>query len=296
MLRQNGIDELIERIERDGKHRVLRPLALREGATGIVHDGGESRVGLVVDVETTGIDPASDVIIELAMRRFRYDRLGRILKIDRAWTWLEDPGRALPEEITRLTGITDVDLVGQEIDEEAAVRLFLSADLVIAHNASFDRKFVERRLPGAAGLPWACSCGEVDWAASKFDGRALGWLVAQAGWFFGAHRATNDVDAVIALLCHEMADGRTALAQLVDSADCPTVRIEAVGADFHVKDGLRARGYRWNADDKVWWKEIAASDLSSEEFWLACNVYAPSLRARALAPKLTEVTARERYS
>lgn len=296
MLRQNGIDELIERIERDGNHRVLRRLALRQGMTGVADDCGDTSIGLVVDVETTGTDTSSDVIIELAMRRFRYDALARVVKIDRAWSWREDPGRALDQDIVRLTGITDADLVGQEIDEDAAVRLLRSADLVIAHNAAFDRKFVERRLPGAAGQPWGCTCREIDWSGSGFDGRALGWLAAQAGWFFDAHRATLDVDAVIALLRHEMADGGTALAQLIDSAGCPTVRVEAMGADFHVKDCLRARGYRWDGDTKVWVREIPASDLMAEEFWLSRNVYAPEHRPRAMGPRLTEVTARERYA
>lgn len=176
MLRQNGIEDLVERLERDGSHRVLRRLDVRAGRTGVDYDGGGSSIGVVVDVETTGTDTASDVVIEFAMRRFRFDGLGRILKIDRAWSWREDPGRALDDEIVRLTGITDADLVGQEIDEDAAGRLLASADLVIAHNAGFDRRFVERRLPGSAGRAWGCSCREIDWATAGFDGRALGWL------------------------------------------------------------------------------------------------------------------------
>lgn len=243
MLRQNGVDELIERIERDGNYKVLQRLDIREGATGVAYDGGETFIGVAVDVETTGIYPTTDVVIEMAMRRFRYDGLGRILKIDRAWSWREDPGRSLSDEIVRLTGITDADLVGQEIDEDAAERLLKSADLVIAHNAAFDRKFLERRLPGAAGQAWACSCHEVDWAAAGFDGKALGWLTAQAGFFFDAHRATHDVDAVIALLSQDTIDGVTVLAELADSAFCPTVCIEAVGADFQVKGRSRAHGH-----------------------------------------------------
>jgi DNA polymerase-3 subunit epsilon len=296
MLRQNGVDELIERIERDGNYRVLRRLDIREGATGIANDEGETFIGVVVDVETTGLDPMTDVIIEMAMRRFRYDGHGRILKIDRARSWREDPGRALSDEIVRLTGITDADLVGQEIDEDAAEHLLNSADLVIAHNAGFDRKFVERRLPGAAGRAWACSCHEVDWAAAGFDGKALGWLTAQAGFFFDAHRAAHDVDAVIALLGRDTADGVSVLAQLADSALCQTVRVEAVGADFHVKDVLRGRGYRWSGDRRVWCKEVRASDLMNEEFWLASNIYAPEFRPRAIGPRLTELSARERYA
>ncbi len=296
MLRQCGIDDLAERLERDGNHRVLRRLSITEGLTGAGGENTATSIGLAIDVETTGMDVAADVIIELAIRRFRFDELGRIVKIDRAWSWRENPGRALDDEIVRLTGLTDADLLGQEIDDDAAVRLLRSADIVIAHHAAFDRKFVERRLPDAAGQAWCCSCREIDWAAAGFDGRALGWLVAQAGWFYDGHRAESDVDAVLALLRHELTEGRTVLADLMDSANCPSVRVEAVGADFHVKDALRLRGYRWNSEDRVWWKEVQAQRLMDEEFWLARNVYAPECRPRALGPRLTELTARERYT
>ena len=75
-----------------------------------------------------------------------------------------------------------------------------------------------------------------------------------------------------------------------------TVRVEACGADYAVKDALRARGYRWNADLKVWWREVTADALTAEEFWLARHVYAPEYRSRAMGPRLVEVTARERYA
>jgi DNA polymerase III subunit epsilon len=296
MLRKNGIEELIERVQQDGDYRVLRRLKLPEGPTGLGMDNSKTSVGLVVDVETTGTNTASDQIIELALRRFRYDADGDIVKIDRAWSWREDPGRPLDPEITAITGLTDADLVGQSINEDAAIKVFQSAGLVIAHSAGFDRKFVERRLPEVAGLSWACTCAEPDWRRFGFDGRALGWLGMQAGWFYDAHRAEADVDAVIALLMHRAPDGTTVLADLLDSARCASVLVEAIGADFGVKDSLRERGYRWNADAKVWGREIEASDLMSEEFWLSHNVYAFEHRPRAMGPRLTALTAKERYA
>ncbi len=296
MLRQHDIQDLIERLERNGVHRVLRKLEIAEGRTGVPYHGGDTFIAVVVDVETTGLDLAKDVVIELAMRRFRYDKLGRILKIDAAKSWFEDPGCPLDAEVTRLTGLTDAGLVGQRIDEAEATRVLCSAHLVIAHNAAFDRKFVERRLADAAGRPWACSMCEVDWAAAGFEGRSLGWLGVQAGWFHDAHRASGDVDAVIALLSHVLPDGRTVLAELVGRSAMPSMRVEAVGADFGVKDELRNRGYRWNPDSKVWWKDVLAAELDEETAWLGRTVYGFQCRSKACGPRITELTARERYA
>lgn len=218
----------------NGEHdvRLLRRLDVREGETGV---GGriDTVIGVVVDCETTGIGD-DDVIIEFALRRFRADPEGVIVKIDRAYSWLEDPGRDLPEDIVRLTGITDADVAGEVIDEEAAVRMLKSADFVCAHNARFDRAHVERRLPEAAGLAWTCSCNDVDWRAGGLDGRSPGWLLAQCGYFHGAHRAGDDVDAVIEILRHRFPTGTTALAEMLATARAPTWRFRAVGAAFEV--------------------------------------------------------------
>lgn len=276
--------------------RVLRRLDVREGETGV---GGrvDTVIGVVVDTETTGIG-GDDVVIELALRRFRADPDGVIVKVDRGYSWLEDPGRALPEDIVRLTGLTDDDVAGQLIDEEAAVRLLRSADFVCAHNAAFDRAHVERRLPDAAGLNWACSCADVDWRANGFDGRSLGWLLAQVGYFHGAHRAGDDVDAVIALLQHRFPGGSTALGEMLATARAPTWRFRAVGAAFELKDELRARGYRWDAerDPKSWWRDVPDARRTEEEWWLAGHVYSAAARPKALGPIVEKVTWRERYA
>ena len=273
--------------------RLLRRVHLAEGPTGD-GDPDAPNVGVAIDVETTGLDPRNDVVTELAMRRFRYDDGGRITMIGRPWTWLEDPARPLSPEVVHLTGLTDEMLEGQEIDEVAATRLLSSADLVIAHNASFDRPRVEARLENAAGLCWACSCAEIDWRRHGFDGRSLGHLLVQAGMFNGAHRAADDVDSLIALLRHEVAPGRTALAELVERSFQDGWIVRAVGAAFDLKDQLRARGYRWDPDAKAWWREVA--ERTPEEWWLISNVYAASASPRALGPEWERVSNRRRWA
>lgn len=274
--------------------RTLRRLCVKEGATTCFPQGRLS-VGVVVDVETTGKIVDQAVIIELALRRFQYDEAGAIVRIGRPFSWREDPCCALEPQITRLTGLTDADLVGKRIDDAQACRLLKSADLVIAHNAEFDRKFIERRLPDAAGLPWACTCMEIDWAEWGFEGRALGFLCMQMGLFFEAHRAGTDVDALLALLSEELADGRPVLGHICESAVAPTHRIEAIGAAYACKDLLKARGYRWNERKRAWWTEVRDCDLIEEQAWLAAHVYSHP-GTNAFGPTIQERTARERYS
>ncbi|WP_241213439.1 3'-5' exonuclease [Sphingomonas sp. ABOLE] len=272
--------------------RILTRLRLEEGPTGRGSPIAPG-VGVVVDVETTGLNLVEDVIIELAMRRFRYDERGQITAIGRRWCWLEDPGRPISREIAKLTGLNDAMLAGERIDERAAVGILGSASLVVAHNASFDRPRVEARLPAARGFAWACSCNEVDWRELGFDGRSLGYLLMQIGHFNGAHRASDDVDSTIALLAHELPSGGTVLEQLVSRSFEESWMVRAFGAPFDAKDVLRARGYRWDAERKVWWREVA--DRDAEEAWLTAHVYA-NASTIASDPLFERVTNRERWA
>lgn len=279
---------------RDEDVRSLRRVSVRVGETGLGDPDAALRVAVALDVETTGLGEDAKVI-ELAMRRFRYDAEGRIVEIGRAWSWREDPGEPLSVEVIRLTGITDQDLVGRRIDDRMAVGILEGANLVIAHNAAFDRPRVEARLESLPTLRWACSYTEIDWRDAGFEGRSLGWLCAQAGFFFDAHRAQADVDAVITLLRHERTDGRPLMWELDDNAARDSHLIEAVGAAYGVKDALRRRGYRWNPSAQVWWREVADRDLMAEEFWLATEVYASGRGSRGSGPRVTPRTAYERH-
>ena len=270
-----------------GDVRVLSRLRLPVGPTG-VGDSARTWVGVAVDVETTGLDMDRDRIIELALRRFRYDVDGVITEIGSPFSWLEDPGQPLPPEVVRLTGLTNEELSGHTLNDAGAAAIMHGADVVVAHNASFDRRHVEKRLPAVRGMAWACSCREIDWAARGFDGKGLGWLLSQAGQFHEGHRAGDDVDALIAMLRHRDQDGVTALAELIANAGTPGWIVRAVGAAFEVKDKLKARGYRWDPAGRVWMREVRDCDRMAEEFWLASHVYDPAARPRALGPSLEE--------
>ena len=155
--------------------RTLHPLAFpaRLPDPGVA----ELRRGLYVDCETTGFSPEHDAVIELALLPFTYTLAGTVVEVlhDEAQAHRNDPGRPLPAEITHLTGLTDDDVRGEVIDVEAASALIEGSGLIVAHNARFDRPFVERVLPAARARPWACTRAEirVDCGGLREPGAAL---------------------------------------------------------------------------------------------------------------------------
>lgn len=281
-------------LDADPNYRVLRSLPPAETLVSPLPPVLPLLVAAVVDVETTGLFAGLDEVIELAVQRVRFDALGRIVELGTPRSWLQEPVDPLTPEITAITGLIDEILKGQLIDIDAATSLIGSADVVIAHNAAFDRPFIDLLLPGAQNAAWACSMGEVDWRAHGFEGRALNHLVYQAGasgYFFGGHRAATDVLALIHLLAHPVdEDGGTIFGKLVAAAETPSVKVMAVGAPFDRKDALKRRNYRWDPNRQHWWTTVSAADESRERTFLTECIY-----RHGQQPQVEPVTWHDRY-
>jgi len=284
----NELEALAARLDASPDFRVLRAVTPPERLDALP-DG--ARVGVYLDLETTGLDHGADRLIELGLVRFAYDvEHGTVLGMLDDYSGLEDPGRPLPPEITRLTGIDDAMLAGRRIDDERVHALLDGAGLVIAHNARFDRPFAEARFGAFADVAWACSLRDVAWREEGFEGSGLQALVMASGGFFDGHRAVEDCYAGVYLLARALPrSGESALAALRRSALRRDVRVWAVGSPFDTKDLLKARGYRWNPDARVWWCDVPEDALDEEHAWLRDQVYAgrlprlPQLRYDALS-------------
>ncbi|NCC76031.1 MAG: PHP domain-containing protein, partial [Clostridia bacterium] len=98
---------------------------------------------VALDVETTGLDPAKDRVIEVALVPFLPDGQGGFTAGE-PWVSLVNPQVDLPPKITELTGITALDLQGAPdpwpVFCELAERI--GDKPVVAHNAFFDLAFI----------------------------------------------------------------------------------------------------------------------------------------------------------
>ena len=274
----------------DADIRILRRVSSPDEFPLAIEPMGETRRVAIVDTETTGVNPMTDEIIDIAVVIVEADSLGQIVRIDRVGQALRDPGLPIPATITRLTGITDDDVRGRTIDLDRLERLLAGADVRVAHSAAFDIAFIENLMPGLAGASWACSMNDFDWLSAGFDGRKLGHLLMQSGRFNDAHRAMADVISLLHLLAHRLDDGRTVLGQLLENAATPSLRIEATNAPFERRGVLRDRGYRWDPRGRVWWCEIATDEHESEALWLQREV-----TPHGPAPRTRPVTWHERH-
>lgn len=101
----------------------------------------------VLDIETTGINPHKDKIIEISAIRYRNN------EETVQFSTLVNPEIAIPEEITTLTGIKNEDVSNAPKIDCVIPQLieFLSSDIILGHNIHFDVNFInsasiERKL------------------------------------------------------------------------------------------------------------------------------------------------------
>ena len=149
---------------------------------------------VVLDLETTGLDYKTEQITEIGAIKIDEN----FNEIDRFHTMVSlEEGRELPEFITKLTGITAEDLIGQPTEGAALADLaeFIGDSIVVAQNAPFDLSFISRG--GIEPKLFVCTRALVRYVEPELSA-SLKDVTARNGISLeGHHRALNDVEATI---------------------------------------------------------------------------------------------------
>ncbi|MDR2029184.1 MAG: 3'-5' exonuclease [Treponema sp.] len=152
------------------------------------------------DLETTGLDPRQDRIVEIGAVKF--DRRGLLGR----FSVLINPGIPMPAEASRVNGITDALLRGKpRLDQVFPDFLrFIRGTVLVAHNAPFDAGFINEKLRAGSDPPLTDRLVDtLVYAREVFPGRnsyKLRNLAVSLGIAAGeVHRAEED-----ARLCMEI--------------------------------------------------------------------------------------------
>ena len=151
-----------------------------------------------IDLETTGLNPKTDKIIEIGVVKVENNR------IVTEWETLVNPDRKLEERIIALTGIRDEELSSAPMIGEVLPKLFdLVGDFVmLGHSILFDYSFIKK---AAVNQKMTFEKDGIDTLkiARKYLGdlesRSLPYLCEYYGIHHNAHRALHDARATVEL-------------------------------------------------------------------------------------------------
>ena len=162
-----------------------------------------NRTYVALDLETTGLDPERDTILEVGAVRFRasFDHGTIQAHVQDTWTSPINPGRPVPIQIQHLTGITDAEVsraprFSQVTDQ---LRSFVGSYPVIGHNVSFDLGFLRSHH-----LPLSNPAMDTFEMASILMPHASRYSLSKLGEALGledlgSHRALDDAMATQSL-------------------------------------------------------------------------------------------------
>ncbi len=155
---------------------------------------------LVTDVETTGIDPETDKVVEIAGIPLTWTLGAKRFEVGAPIQHLVNPARPIPATASAIHHITDSHVRGAPpIDD--VLQEYCGYDFYVAHNAKFDSAFLE-----GIGGSWICTmkcCYEEHHDAPSYSNQALSYWLGTPRPPEGsghAHRALYDCWTTLGLL------------------------------------------------------------------------------------------------
>ena len=278
-MQHEDIEKLAVILNNSGNYRVTKKYQrLEYYNTG---DEDDKMIAVFLDIEATGLSYTQDKLIELGMVKFEYNRQGSIFRLLDDFSGYQDPGILIPKYITELTGINDDTVRSHKIQESAVANYLQDVDLIIAHNAQFDRTFLEATFPSLPSKAWSCLMYDVDWDKEGISSRKLEYIAYKFGFFYEGHRAINDCLAGVHLLAQKLPKSQVpVLKELLTQSAAIRFKLYAVNSPYDSKELLKSRGYRWsmNQNDKyrAWSIELNEDKVAEEINYLRSSIYSTS--------------------
>ena len=158
-----------------------------------------SSKAVFIDTETTGLNK-EDEFIEITAILTEFDKQGNLNILDE-YTGLRQPRVKINPKAQKVHGITKEKLEGKRIDEDKLLSIITQSDFIVAHNATFDKRFVLKEFGWFKNKKWLCSMNGIKWQKLGFKSKGLqNLLVDHNIEVEKAHRTRDDVLAMINLL------------------------------------------------------------------------------------------------
>jgi len=201
----------------------------------------------VVDTETTGLDPTTDRVLELAWAFVDIDT-AKVVSVHSRLLFAEsnraEAVNGLPVSLLRL---------GEVYERPCSLPFEVSA--ILAHNAEFDRQW------GVfdSTAPWVCTKADWEWPCIESGKKLVEVALAHGVGVVSAHRAYSDVLTLCATL--ERAHEKVPLAEMLRKALVPRKKY-AAQVSYDNREKAKAAGFSWEAAPKLWTKRMTEAQAA----------------------------------
>lgn len=213
----------------------------------------------LLDTETSGLEPAADRVIEVAVVLYSIEHA---TVIESFASLIAAPGNPC-EAINRIPPAALAEAPPEAIVWARAAALIEQAEVIVAHHAAFDQAFVPAPLPTLR--PWVCSKEDLRWPKQTKENPSLVALALEHDLGVAtAHRALADCELLARLFTRARELGADLDAMLARGLR-PKAEFVSL-APFEVKDVVKAHGFTWFPDRKEWRRRMAIEDAAALPF------------------------------
>ena len=209
----------------------------------------------VVDVETTGLDPTEHELIGLSVVCVEVDGLtGEELKIVDRYSGRREPTRPIPRDFEQVVGVRAADLAGMRLDIARLHQVLEGCELVLAHNAAFDRAFLVPHVPVFDQFTWVCSLRDIDWFGTEQQPKAsIDHLLSLYKLKASSGTPADDCRALIQILGRPLpVSGHTGFAALLASSRSPRYRYLVPNPCVESGPALTELGFKFDPRANAW--------------------------------------------
>lgn len=215
----------------------------------------------IVDLETTGLDPKVDRVIEASWAYVDVET-AKVVSIHsrlfKAETNAAESVNGIPLSLlSAFGGVRDPIILSDDLDASACAGTppLLA---ILAHNAAFDSQWGVFE-----GAPWVCTKDDVEWPCIGPGKKLIEVALAHGVGVVSAHRAFADVLTLCLTL--ERAHEKAPLKDLLAKAMTPRKTFAAL-VSYDDREKARAAGFSWKPSSKQWVRRMAVADVPNLPF------------------------------
>jgi DNA polymerase-3 subunit epsilon len=216
---------------------------------------------LIIDLETTGLDPKKDQVIELGAILYSVPQACVLQQLSTLFPVTENPAEKINHISPKASQLVD----DFALPLQQFAQWLTKADYLIAHNVSFDRQWFGMGHLPKVDKKWLCTYDDFVWSKNAQPTSLINTVLNYGLGVSNAHRALTDCQLIAALFDRVGESGELLPLIMEAIARSEEPKIEAIAkVNYDNRDLAKEWGFRWNSKTKTWSKKIRPSDLAKE--------------------------------